>query len=153
MRYPKSVLVIGLGFGLFFLALAVMCLAYPNKTGTPAIAAFFGGFAAMGAWLVGEYFGTSFALEADGLKYRTLTGKRGVLRWADVRKASFSWEMKWFVLESTDDRTIRVSCMITGVPAFAQAVLAHVPADAIEQASRDAYDATAAGNPPSVWQQ
>src|SRR5207302_6496713 len=52
---PTSTLIIGVVFGGFFLALAVLSYALPNSTGSLGISLFFAGFALMGAILVVEY--------------------------------------------------------------------------------------------------
>lgn len=152
LRHPRALLIVGLAGAGFFAFLALMVVKYPNKTGTPAIVAFFLGFAAIGGVLIAEYFRARFDLTPDGLRYHTLTGNRGELRWSSVRAASFSFGARWFVLETEDGRTVRVSCMLMNLPAFAQALLAQVPPERIEPQSREVFTATAAGNPPSVFQ-
>jgi len=41
--------------------------------------------------------------------------------------------------------------MLVGLPEFARAVLANVPANVIEPETRPILEATANGNPPSIW--
>jgi hypothetical protein len=41
--------------------------------------------------------------------------------------------------------------MLVGLPEFARLLLAHVPSRAIEAQALPVLEATAAGDPPSVW--
>lgn len=59
--------------------------------------------------------------------------------------------MKWFRLETRSGDVARLSVMLMGLPAFAQVLLAHAPAEAIAPETRAILEATAAGDPPSVW--
>lgn len=80
-----------------------------------------------------------------------MSGRRGHLRWLEVSKLRFAPVMKWFVLEAQDGRKVRVSAMLLGLPEFAQAVLAHVPVEAIEPGTLQILQETSRGQPPSVW--
>jgi len=68
-----------------------------------------------------------------------------------VRKLRYSSSSKWFRLDLADSRAVRISAMLTGLPAFAQAALAEVDPGAIDSASRRVLDATAMGELPRIW--
>jgi Bacterial PH domain len=151
LAHPRSTLVIGLICGGFFLTLAVWSALLPGKTGSPFISLFFLGFAALGVPLVLDYLNARHTLTADGLRYGKLLGGGGQLRWVDVRKLRYSEGAKWFRLELTDGRVVRISAMLRGLPEFAAAVLAQVPSGAIDADTRAVMQATAQGEQPRVW--
>ena len=55
-----------------------------------------------------------------------MLGRGGDLRWSEVRKLWYRPWSKWFWLHLADGRAVRVSAMLTGLPAFARAALAEV---------------------------
>ena len=59
--------------------------------------------------------------------------------------------MKWFRLESRSGIVVRLSVMLMGLPVFAQLLLSRAPREAIEKNTLSILQATAEGNPPSVW--
>src|SRR5437588_3897018 len=61
--------------------------------------------------------------------------------------------MKWFRLESQSGIVVRVSVMLMGLPVFAQMLLANALSEAIDLTTLTILQATAEGNPPSVWSQ
>ena len=56
-------------------------------------------------------------------------------------------------LESQSGVVVRLSVMLMGLPVFATLLLARAPSDAIDPETRLILQATAEGNPPSVWSQ
>jgi hypothetical protein len=149
--HPVSTLIIGLVCGGFFLALAVLCFLLPGETGSPAISLFFVGFALLGAPLVLDYRNARHTLVADGLQYGRMFGGSGVLRWREVRRLRYSQSAKWFRLDLADGVVVRVSAMLMGLPAFAQAALGQVSGSAIDPQTRAVLEATAAGDLPKIW--
>jgi hypothetical protein len=73
------------------------------------------------------------------------------LRWAQVTRVRYSQSLKWFRIEAADGAVVRVSAMLTGLPQFAQAVLAEVPEFHIDKSARPVLERTAAGFPPPIW--
>ena len=151
MVYPVSMLIIGVVCVVVFLALAVLCWLFPGKSGSPIIVAFFGGFALLGVPLILEYVRVQFRLEPEGLRYQTLSGRRGVLAWSQIAAVRYSQAAKWFRLDGKRGELIRISSMIIGLPQFAQVILAMAPQAQIDVDTRRVLQATAAGSPPSIW--
>jgi hypothetical protein len=151
LAHPRSTLAIGLICGGFFLILAVWSALYPGTTGSPLISAFFLGFAALGIPLILDYRNARHTLTSDGLRYGKMLGAGGSLRWSEVRTVRYSEVAKWFRLELMDGRVVRISAMLRGLPEFAGAVLAQVPASAIDADTRAVLEATAKGDLPKVW--
>lgn len=149
--HPTSTLVVGLACTLFFAAIAVLSAVFPGRSGSPWITAFFAGFAVMGVAVVLDWRNARHALVPGGMRFGRMFGGGGELRWSDVRAVRFSEAAKWFRLELSDGRVVRISAMLRGLPAFAAAVLAHVPAAAVEDATRGLLQATAAGDLPRIW--
>lgn len=151
MAQPKSTLIIGVVGTVFFILLAVISAVSPGKTGSPAVSAAFAGFAALNALLLLEYRNARHELLPDGMMFGGLLQRGGTLRWSELRRISYSESMKWFVLERGDNRLVRISVMVTGLPEFATAVLAQVPPSVIDPGTQSVLERTAAGDPPSVW--
>lgn len=150
LRHPRAVLVVGVATSLpFVLAAVASAVALSGKDRWMSLA--FLGFATLGGYLVYEYRVVQYRLTADGFTYRTPFGGAGSARWADVRAAGYSPAMKWFWLELRDGKVVRLSVMIMGLDRFATALLANA-GEAIAAQVRPIFEATAKGNPPSVWQ-
>jgi Bacterial PH domain len=151
LAHPRTTLIVGLACTGLFLALAVLSATFPGKTGSVWVTLLFLGFAAMGFFLLLDYRNARHSITEDGLQYGKLLGGRGVLRWREVRRLVYSESAKWFRLELSDGRVVRISAMLIGLPSFARAALDHVPAAAIAGDTRTLLEATAAGNLPSIW--
>jgi hypothetical protein len=149
--HPASTLVLGLVCGGFFLSIAVLCLLFPGKTGSPALSLFFIGFALLGVPLLLDYRNARHTLLADGMQFGRMLGGKGVLRWSAVRRLRYSQSAKWFRIDLADGGVVRVSAMLMGLPGFARAALSQVSATAIDSETRTVLEATAAGTLPRIW--
>jgi PH (Pleckstrin Homology) domain-containing protein len=148
--HPPSTLIIGLTVFAFFFGIAIVSNVYANKTATALTTAVFLGFAALALWLVVDYVVARHEVSDEGLSHRSLLGRRDI-KWAEVSSVRYSLAMKWFRLETRAGRIARVSVMLVGLPEFARLLLAKVPPGAIEPQTVPVLEATAAGEPPSVW--
>ena len=153
MRHPVSTLIIGLMGFLLFAAIAVISNVFANKTTSWWTTAIFVGFALLALPVIGDYFAARHEVSPEGLRYGRLIGAGGFLRWDELRSVRFSSSMKWFRLESQSGTVVRVSVMLMGLPVFAQMLLSNVRSEAIDPTTRMILQATAEGNPPSVWSQ
>ena len=151
LAHPRTTLIVGLACTGLFLALAVLSAAFPGKTGSVWVTLLFLGFAAMGFLMLLDYRNARHSITEDGLQYGRLLGGRGMLRWSEVRRLIYSESAKWFRLELSDGRVVRISAMLVGLPSFARAALDQVPPAAIPPGSRTVLEDTAAGNLPSIW--
>jgi hypothetical protein len=151
--HPKATLVIGLVPMVLFLGIAVISNTV-GKNGSTTIwtTLVFIALAALGVPLVSDYYFARHRLLDDGMTYGGMFGQRGHFRWSEVAHVRYGAVAKWFVLELSSGKKVRISAMLRGLPEFAAAVLAHVPRHVIDQASYDVLRDTAAGNPPSIWQ-
>jgi hypothetical protein len=149
--HPATTLIIGLVVFLFFAGIAVISNVFANKTTTWWTTSTFVGFALLALPILADYFLARHEVSEQGLSYGRLTGPRGYLRWSDLRRVRYAPVMKWFVLETRSGDVARISAMLMGLPEFARLLLAHAPAGTIEAETRPVLEATAAGNPPSVW--
>lgn len=150
LAHPPSTLMIGLTvFGLFS-GIAVVSNVYANKTTTVFTTAVFLGFAALALWMVADYFVARHQVSDEGMSHGSLMGRRD-FRWAEVASVRYAPAMKWFRLETRSGRVARVSAMLVGLPEFARLLLAKVPPGAIEPQTLPVLEATASGEPPSVW--
>ena len=151
LEYPRSVFIVGLVCSGFFLALALFSLLFPGKTGSPLISLFFLGFALLGVPLIAEYVRVRHQLEPDGLRYQSLLGKRGFVRWTDVTRLRYSEVAKWFRIDGGACEVVRISAMLTSLPEFARAALEGVSRERIDPKTVRILESTASGSPPSIW--
>ena len=150
LHHPKSTLIIGLTGFLLFVAIAIVSNVYANATTSWWTTAIFVGFALLAVPVIGDYFAARHEVSVEGLRYSRLVGSGGFIRWSDVKSVRFSDSMKWFRLESQSGQVVRLSVMLMGLPIFAELLLAHAPGESMKSALT-ILQATAEGNPPSVW--
>lgn len=149
LRHGSTLFILGAVCTLFFVGCAYF--SYFSRTGGPKVAALFTGFALLGLYLLIEYFVARYELRPDGLQYRDLLGGRGLARWDDIATIRYAEVMKWFVVRTSDGRTIRLSVLLTGLPVFAESVLGRVRPGVVAPETLDVLRETAAGSPPSAW--
>jgi hypothetical protein len=152
LRHPKIILAVGLvlTFIMSLFTIGSALAVARSGVGPPML---FLAFAAMCALIVVEYQRSRHQLVPGGMRYGRLLGRGGDFRWSDVFRLRYSSSMKWFSVELTNGATARISVMLTSLPAFASAALAHLPPDRIDDATRLVLQETAAGSPPSIWRQ
>jgi hypothetical protein len=151
LAHPRSTLIIGLVCSAFFLACAVGSALLPGPRRPAFLPYFFLGFAALGVPMILDWRNARHTLVPSGLRYHTMLGRAGELRWRDVRRLRYSPSSKWFRLDLADGRAVRISAMLTGLPGFAQAALAEVDPSAIDPDTRRVLEATAGGELPKIW--
>jgi hypothetical protein len=149
LRYPASVLVIGAVATSLFGGLAILSLF--SATGGLAVAAMFLLFALAGAYLAIDYFIASFRVTEDGIQFRVPLQGRGMIEWGQIRLVGWSQLLKWFLIHTTDGRTIRLPVTLYGLPVVASALLTRIEAGRFTTVARTLLLETAAGNPPSPW--
>ena len=151
LRQPRSMLVVGLVCTLFFAALAGLSRAFPGRSPTIWSTVAFLLFAAGGLIMVVDYYRGRHCLTAEGLQYGKLLGRGGLARWDQVNRLHYSDAAKWFRLETSDGRIVRISVMVTGLQDFASATLDNVPESVIDKRAREMLEATRRGELPSIW--
>jgi hypothetical protein len=151
LRHPPSTLIIGMAGFIFFFGVAVVSNVFPNKTATLLTTSVFVGFSLLSTVAIADYFLARHELLDGGMSYGRLLGSRGSLKWNEVCRIRYAPVMKWFEIELASGEVARVSAMLTGLPAFARAVLLHVPPGTIDAETLAVLQATADGNPPKVW--
>lgn len=149
--HPPSTLIIGIVGLLFFTGIAIISNVFPNKTVTWWTTTIFVGFALLSLVIIAHYFVSRHEVSEEGLHYGRLTGRRGYLKWSDLGVVKYAPVMKWFRLETQSGDVARLSAMLIGLPEFARLLLANAPAQAIDAETLAILEATAGGNPPSVW--
>jgi hypothetical protein len=152
LRHPPSTLILGLACFGFFAGIAVVSNVYRNSTTTWWTTSIFVGFALLSALMLLDYVRAKHEVSDEGLAYRSLfIGTRKYLRWSELRAVRYAPVMKWFRLETRSGGVARISVMLMGLPEFARLLLEHAPRGAIESGTRPVLQATAEGQPPSVW--
>jgi hypothetical protein len=152
LRHPTSTLMIGVVCFSFCAALTIYSAVTTDKTASWQTTTLFAGFAAMSALMTLEYFMARHCVSDEGLAYRKLLGSTGFLRWSELKRIRYGSTMKWFRLDAMDGRVVRLSAMLMGLPEFAQALLKSAPAEAMDSDTLQILQATAEGNPPSLWE-
>ncbi len=150
LRQPAAMLAVGVICVVFFAALAVLSGLFARDATWWTTTAFLA-FAMMGAPIIADYYLGRHEVSDDGLDYGGMFGRRGSMRWGDVRAVRYGNMMKWFRLEDAHGNVARLSAMLIGLPEFARLALRHVPAEALDGATWDLLEQTANGNPPRIW--
>jgi hypothetical protein len=151
IKHPRSIFIVGLVGFLFFFAIAIISNVFGNGTETWWTTAIFIGFALLNGLLIADFYLARHRLIEGGLEYGRLFGRRGTIGWNEVTRIHYSPSMKWFRIEAGTGRVARISAMMTGLPEFAKAVLAHVPQSAIAAPTYNVLYQTSEGNPPPIW--
>jgi hypothetical protein len=152
LRHPISTLAIGVVGAAFFFGIAIVSNTIgKNPTATVWTTALFIAFGLASVPMIADYFFARHRVSDAGIEYGRMMGQRGNLQWSEVQSVSFAPVAKWFVLEGSSGVKVRVSALLLGLPEFADLVLLHVPMEAIEPNTRAVLQATAQGQPPSVW--
>lgn len=151
LQQPRSMLIIAWVCTVFFAALAGLSQAFPGRSPSVWPTVVFILFAAGGLALVAECHRGRHRLKPDGLRYGKLLGRGGSVRWKEITRVRYSDAWKWFRLETSDGRVVRLSATLTGLQDFAAAALDHVPAEAIDRRAREQLEAIREGKLPSIW--
>jgi hypothetical protein len=92
---------------------------------------------------------TSFRIVRDGMRFRVPPKGHGYVKWEEVRTVSFSEPLGWFVIQTSDGRTIRVTSRLYGMENMAQALLANVPRSHFETRAHSVLADRVSGHPPA----
>jgi hypothetical protein len=151
LEHPTSTLIIGAICFTLFAGLAIVSNVFANKTTTWWTTGIFVAFALLSVPILVDYFVAKHRFSSEGLHYTKFRGGKKYLGWNELESIHYSPGMKWFVLKARNGEIARISVMLMGLPEFARQVLEHAPQRAIEDRTLEILEATAAGNPPSVW--
>ena len=149
LRHPKVILFVAVGTGAPFLAGTIAALLFAGKDRWVALV--FLAFAGLGAYLLWEYVVVRYTLSAEGFGYRTLRAGRGFGKWPEVSAVKWSQTSKWFRLELSGGRVVRVSVLMLGLDRLAAALIKNASGAVIDPDSRQVLEQCARGNPPSPW--
>ena len=148
---PRSTLVVAVATTVLFVTIAGLSVAFPGTDPSPWPTVVFLLFALLGLVMVVDHRRGRHTLTPDGLRYGKLLGAGGTLRWDEVRRLAWSESAKWFRLETTDGRVVRISAMLVGLPHFATAALERLPAGVVEARARAVLGEIRRGELPSIW--
>lgn len=151
LAHPVGTLIVGIIGLVFFGGIAVLSNVFPNKTVTWLTTTAFIAFALLAVAVIAEYFFARHEVSDEGLRYGGMTGRRGYLRWKDLRSVKYVSVMQWFRLETQSGDVARVSSMLMGLRAFARLLLANTPPHAIDPKTLQILQETAGRNYHSVW--
>lgn len=146
---PASTLAAGL-VGLAGVGWAAYAV-HDGYTPPPWLDILLGAAALLSLVLIADYAFARHSVSAEGLRYGSVTGRRGELHWTELRRVTYAPIWKWFRLETASGKVARISAMNAGLPEFARLLLAHAPADAIDAKALPVLQSTAEGELPSLW--
>ena len=149
LTHPPSTLMIGLVGLLFFGGLAAVS-HFTQGAATWIATVVFIGFALLSVPILMDYYRARHEVSEEGLSYGRMFGRRGFLKWSDLRRVKYASSMKWFRLETASGQVARISAMLTGLPQFARLLLEYAPTEAIDVHTIPVLEATATGNPPPL---
>jgi hypothetical protein len=92
---------------------------------------------------------TSFRIVRDGMRFRVPPKGRGYLKWEEVSAVTWAENLGWFVLQTSDGRTIRVTSRLYGMESMAEALLANVPRSHFETRAHSLLADRASKHPPA----
>lgn len=147
LRHPRLLLVVSAGM-LPFLHFALVAVSRSVVDWTGVVVPLC--FASIGAYLLLEFLTVRYEVKPDGFEYRTLAAGTGFAAWADIRSVRWSLLASWFRVELKSGDIVRVSVIILGLPALAQALLDHA-GRAVDPSARPTLEQTAGGKPPAPW--
>lgn len=119
----------GLIGAVFLAVLAVWSVLAPARNQWVAVV--FVAFAMASATTALSYAYVRHVVTPTGLRFRTFSAGSGFLPWRDVSAVTYQPLTSWYALESAERRTVRVSTLVRGLPAFARAVLDSAPPEAL----------------------
>lgn len=152
LKQPVSVLMAGVVGFIFWSGITVISNTIAkNETTTLWSTAIFVFLALMSLVLIAYYFFARHQLSPEGLAYGRLHGKREFIRWPDIREITYKRRMGWFRLQTAAGSGIRISVTLSGLPEFAQHLLAHVPPERLDDLTRSLLTEIAAGKKPESW--
>lgn len=119
LRYPKSLLVLGVAAFTIFFAFTVYNALGKNVVNSYAVAVSVPLVLATAAgWLAIECAGVTIVLGKDSLRCTSPWRPAREILWRDVVKASYSRTNDWYVLRTRNQGTVRVSGMLSGSDVF-----------------------------------
>ena len=150
LPYPPRTVALASVCLLLIGGLFASCLFWPDESVTWWVTTAAGFFAILSLhwWL--DCVVARFEFDAEALVGRSPLGLPRRLCWAELRRVRYSTWFKWFRLEAADGQCARISMQRMGLPEFAEHLLQHAPAVAIDAATRDLLRDTADGMPPLV---
>jgi hypothetical protein len=151
LKMPRSHLIIGIIGLLLFGGTAVLSNIYSNGTETWWTTTGFIGFALVAFVLVIDCLVRRHQLTESGLRYGRWFGSSRDLQWSELRNVRYAAFKQCFRLEATNGDVAWIAASLTGLPEFARLVLSRAPSESIEDQTKEVLQATADGNPPSLW--
>lgn len=160
--HPPSTLIMGIVgltlFGGIAVLLAVLLIVIPPQAAASVpwfmwwLVAAFLAFALLFVPSVSGFFLERHEISERGIAFRSWMGVRKYLRWSDLCAVRYGPIMSCFRLRTGTGTAARVSLSLMGLPEFARLLLRNSPEGAIDPGTLKILQATAAGNPPPLWE-
>lgn len=102
--------------------------------------------------MLGEYYWARHELLPAGVRFGSMFGRRGEIKWNEVARVSYARHLKWIRVEAKDGRVARFSTLLVGLQLLCQQIVQYVPREAIDRESLQVLRDAAAGQLPPIWQ-
>jgi hypothetical protein len=149
LRTNKSLPILGYVCSAFFLVAAGAC--FFTSAGEWQAGAILLRFSTIGAPLILEGR-ARHEITFDGLRYRGMFRRVPLVRWAELRSASYQEGVKWLVVETENDGKLRFSAGLDGFEELGKSLLELAPNLMMNEKTYAVLDQARNGNPPSLWQ-
>lgn len=135
LRYPRAWHLVAWGFLLLPLTgLGFLAWRFPPRPGEAIyLAAMVAGFGLVGAYFVLEVSGVAHELRPNGLLRRTPWGPRRFLPWSQVAVLRYSGLVTAWRIRTASGEGTYVALQLSGIGAFARAVLDNVPPEVVDR--------------------
>ena len=123
LRYPKSVMIVGLADAALFGGIAAgLWLSPQSQDEWPTL---FGllSLCLLGIGIVLDCCRTRLDVSETGVVSRTMLGRLQTSLWMDIRLVRYKRALKWFRVELRNETSFKVSSMLIGLPQFARLLL------------------------------
>ena len=136
LRYPKSVMIVGLADAVLFGGIAAGLWLSPQRPDEGPTLLGLLSLCLLGVGIVLDCCRTRLDVSEAGVVSRTILGRLQTSLWMDVRLVRYERALKWFRVELRNETSFRVSAMLVGLPQFAQLLLASTPSAEIDDETR-----------------
>jgi len=150
LTHPPTTLVVGIVCTGFFVLVAILAGIYASAESRWTPYGFIC-FALLSAPLIVEALRVRHELTDEGIVYRALWTRHGMVAWAEVESAHWSPSMKWLALTTRDRRVLRFSGMLNGLDSLALALKERAPALHADKVTAKVLADACQGRLPRIW--
>lgn len=147
MVHPRSILAMGIGF----IAGAGAALFAFVAEDAPEVSKSSWNYLVLallfvpGLWVTAAYCFVRHELSDEGMQFKLSFRPSATFSWNDVEHVVLNRRFGWYRVTLRSGETVRISCLLMGLPEFARTLLQHVPSARVEPSTRLTLEEAAAG--------